>query len=174
LKEGFLMHNTHMSKFIPPQSIVKTAGTWTPSVAANLPIDVRTAAGAAFTLIIPIPLDMNSTYRAGARLKSIDVWYKILTADATDFATVELEKITLTATGSKPTAAALTGVTIDALHDTAAERKAAGEHTMTVTLNTPEWLDDDEAYALTCVVDAAAGTVFTLYGARANFELRLE
>lgn len=166
------MNNTHMSQFIPPASIQKSAGTWTPTVSTDLVGDVRTAADTAFTLVIPVPIPSNSEYRAGCKLKSIDVWFKIATADCDDFATVALKKKTLTADTAAVTGADVT-VTIDTGNDTAAERKAQGSHTMTVTLATPVYIDDGEAYELTCVVDAAAGTVFTLYGARANYELRL-
>ena len=94
------------------------------------------------------------------------------TAAADDFATVELYKISLpAASGSALTAAAVT-TAIDSAHDAAAERKAAGDHLMTVTLASPAWVDDGDVYALKLTVDAAAGTVFTLYGARALYELR--
>jgi hypothetical protein len=64
-------------------------------------------------------------------------------------------------------------VTIDAGHDSAAERKAIGDHTMTVTLSSPAFIEDDEAWYLHLNVDAAAGTVFTFYGANVNYTLRL-
>jgi hypothetical protein len=168
-----MIHNTHVNHFISPFGVGKSAGTWTPTIAANVAKDVRTAAAAAFTLLVPISLPQSSNLRNGARLKSLDVYYKILTADATDFATVELEKMALPATGSAPTGAAVT-TTLDSGHDTAAKRKAQGEHTMTVSLDVPVYMGKDEAYALQMVVDAAAGTVFTLYGVRANYDLRLD
>lgn len=166
------MNNTHMSTYIPCSAIQKTAGTWTPTVSGHLTSDVRTAAAAAFTAVIPVPLPSNSEYRAGAKLKSIDVFYKIGTADATDFATAALKKKTLPANAVAVSGADVT-VTQDALHDTAAERKAQGEHTMTITLSTPAYIDDNDAYEVVLIVDAAAGTVFTFFGARANYELRL-
>jgi hypothetical protein len=168
-----MIDNKHMSQFIPPNCIGKSAGTWTPSVASNVAKEARTAGDASFTLIIPIPLPQSANYRNGARLKSIDVFYKIATAACDDFATVELEKVTLPATGSAPTGAAVT-TTLDAGHDTAAERLAVADHTMTVTLETAEFMGNGSAYALQLVVDAAATTVFTLYGARANFDLRID
>ncbi len=164
-------HDTHMSKFISPVMIQKTAGTWTPSVSSNVELDVRTAADAAFTLLIPIPLPSNSEYRKGCKLVSIDVFYKIGTAAADDFATVALNKYSLPANDAAPSGAAVTCM-IDAAHDTAAERLAVDDHTMTVTLTTPEWIDNDAAFMLSLVIDAAATTVFTLYGARANYTAR--
>ena len=166
------VNNTQMSLFIPPANIQKTAGTWTPTLTSNVLADVRTAADASFTLFIPIPLPANAAVKAGAKLKSIDVYYKILTAAADDFATVELEKMALKATGSIPTGAAVT-TTEDSGHDAAAERKATGDHTMTVTITSPAYLDEDDHYVLELIVDAAATTVFSIYGARANYELRI-
>ena len=166
------VNNTHMSINIPPAMIQKTAGTWTPAISSNVASDARGAADASFTLIIPVPLPSNSQVKAGAKLKSIDVFYKIATAAADDFATVELSKMTLPTTGSAPSGAAV-DTTLDTGHDAAAERKATGDHTMTITVDAPAYLDDGDMYVVECTVDAAAGTVFTLYGARANYELRL-
>jgi hypothetical protein len=160
---------TTLSKFIPPSAIQKSAGTWTPTVASDVCSDVRTAGDASFTLLIPIELPAWQTYyRNGSKLISIEVFYKIATLAADDFATVALEKIALPVTGSAPTGAAVT-CTIDAGHDTAGERKATGDHTMKVTLTTSEWINNGYAYVLVLVVDAAATTDFTLYGARVNF-----
>ncbi|MCC6147773.1 MAG: hypothetical protein IT308_09420 [Anaerolineaceae bacterium] len=166
------VHDTHMSQFIPPAVIAKTAGTWTPSVASNVAKEARTAGDAAFTLIIPIPIPSNASALKGAKLKSIDVWYKIATGAADDFATVTLNQVALPGDADAPAGEEVT-VTLDAAHDSAAERKAVADHKMTVTLSTPVWLNDDDAYFLSLVVDAAANTAFTLYGARANYELRV-
>ena len=87
---------------------------------------------------------------------------------------MELEKVTLPADDTAVSGAAVSGVTIDAGHDTAAERLAVDtDHCMTITLDDPAWIDDGEFYFLKLVVDAAAGTVFTFFGARANYTLRV-
>ena len=165
-------NNTGMSQFIAAGKIEKTAGTWTPTVASNVVSDVRTATAAAFTLLIPVELPSNSAYHNGALLKSVDVFYKIATAAATDVATVELEKVTLPATGTGVTGAAVTG-SCDSGHDTAAKRKAVGDHTLTFTVTNPVWVTNGDACYLQVVVDAAATTAFTLFGARANYTLRV-
>ena len=163
-----------MSQFIPPSQFQHSAGTWTVSEANNLMKSARTTADAAFTTLIPIPVPSNSIAKKGVLLKSLDVWYAISTAAVDDFATVELEKVTLPADDSAVSGAAVSAVTIDAGHDTAAERKAVDDdHCMTITLDTPAWVDDGEFFFLKLVVDAAAGTVFTYFGARANFTLRI-
>ncbi len=162
-----------MSLFIPPAAIGKTAGTWTPTLSSNVWSEVRSAADASFSLAIPVMLPGNEDPLRGCRLKSIDVYYAIGTAAADDFAVVELEKMSLGADDTAITGAAVT-TTLDAGHDTAAERLAVDtDHVMTVTLSTPEWIDDGEVFVLTLTVDAAGGTVFTLFGARANFDLVL-
>lgn len=91
------------------------------------------------------------------------VFYKIATAAADDVATVAMDEVTLPATGVAVSGAAVT-ITQDGDHDTAAERKATGDHTMTVTITTPFWIDDGECVWVSIVVDAALTTAFSLYG----------
>jgi hypothetical protein len=166
------VHDTQMSHFIPPNMFATPVGTWTLAEASNLITLAKTAGDEAFTTLIPIRIEGNAAALKGLLLKSIDVWYKISTAAADDFATVELEKVTFT-DAAAPTGAAVT-VTLDTLHDTAGKRKAnnlVGK--MTITLTTPEWVDQNVAFYLKLVVDCAATTVFTFYGARANYTLRV-
>jgi len=168
------VHDTHMSQVIPPSMFQHSAGTWTVSESSNLMQSVRTAADASFTTLIPIPIPSNASAGKGAQLNSIDVWYAIGTGAADDFATVELELVTLPADDTAVSGAAVSGVTIDAGHDTAAERKAVDtDHCMSITLDDPAWIDDGEFYFLKLVVDAAANTIFTFFGARANYTLRI-
>ena len=166
------IHNVSMSQFLGPCISMVSAGTWTDTIVSNVWSRNRTAGAASFTMRIPIQIFSNSVAARGSYLTSIDVWYEIATAAATDFATVLLYKITLPVTGTLATAASV-AVTLDAAHDTAAERKAVDEHKMTLTLDTPAWLDDDEAYNVELIVSCAATTVFKFFGSRANFVLRL-
>jgi len=163
-----------MSQFIPPSELQHSAGTWTVSEASNLMKSARGAADASFTTLVPIRIPSNGSAKKGARLKSIDVWYAIGTGACDDFATVELEKVTLPADDTAVSGAAVSGVTLDAGHDTAAKRLAVDtDHCMTVTLDDPAWVDDGEFYFIKLVVDCAANTVFTFFGARANYDLRI-
>jgi hypothetical protein len=167
------VHDTSMSKFLFSNDILKTAGPWTPAIASSVVSENRTATAAAFTLLIPVKLPGNGSGLKGAYLKSVDLYYSIATADATDFAIVALNKETLPGgTGSAPSGSTV-AVTLDGSHDTAVKRKASGDHKLTASLNTPVWIDEDETYILSCVVDAAATTVFKLYGARASYTLRV-
>ncbi len=166
------VHDTQMARFLAPSDIQKTAGTWTPTIANNIASDVRSAAAAAFTLIIPIKLKSNGAKLKGSYLKSIDIWWKNATADLSNFAAPVLNKITLPASGSAVSGAEAT-TTLDAGHDTEAERVTQADHKMTITLSTPVWIGSGETYALTMVITAAATSVFTLYGAQVNFTLRV-
>lgn len=168
------VHDTHMSQFIPPNIFDFSAGTWAQAVASNVVSMNRSAADASFTALIPVLVPSNASALKGAKLLSIDVWYSIGTKAADDFATVELEKMTLSPDDTAPTGAAVTGVTLDTGHDTAAERLAVDtDHCMTVTIDDPVWVDDGDAYWLQLIVDCADTTVFKFFGARANFELRV-
>lgn len=164
------VHDTKFSQFITPNQIVKSAGTWTTTLASNTLADVRTAADAAFNLFVPILIPSNDVALKGARLLSIDMHYKVATGALDGFATVELEKMSITAAGVVSGAAV--AVTLDGGHDTAAKRLAAGDHFMTVALDAPVWVDKDEVFWLYLACDAAANNVFTLWGAKANFTLR--
>ena len=54
-----MIDNKHMSEFIPPAAIGKTAGTWTPAIANNLPNEARGAADGNFTLLVPITVPIE-------------------------------------------------------------------------------------------------------------------
>ena len=163
---------TDISQFVSPFDITKIAGTWTPTIASNLISDVRTAAGADTTWLIPIIIPGSEVGLQGAKFKSIDVWYKIATAAPTGF-TVVLNKVTLAADAVAVAGAAVAAITLDANHDTAAERYAVAEHKMTVTLDAETFIQEGFAYWLSCVITCHANTVLTLFGARVNYTLRL-
>jgi hypothetical protein len=167
------VHDTQMSRFIAPSLFSHSAGTWTISEASSIMKSARTATDAAWTTLIPVPLASNAAALKGCYLKSIDVYYAIGSAACDDFATVELEKMTLGVDDVAITGAAVT-TTCDAGHNTAALRYAVDDdHVMTVTLTTPVWIDDGDAFFLKLVIDAAASSVFTFFGARANYTLRV-
>jgi hypothetical protein len=163
--------NTHMSQFIPPSSIQKSAGTWTPTLASNVYSDNRTAADSAFNLFVPILIPGNSVALQGSKLNSVELFYSIGTAACDAVATVELEKCSVSSAGAV-TGAAVT-VTLNAAEDTDAERLAVANHRVIVTVTTPEWVDNDVYYALYVTFDAASTSVVKLYGAVANFTLRV-
>jgi hypothetical protein len=161
--------NLHKSQFIPV-SAFQTAGTCvlTHSVASNLVKSARAANDTAFSVFIPIPLPSDDVKLKGCRLKSIDVWYTVANADLTTFTAPVLQKLALPADTVAPTGAAVptTYTPANATCLTQAEKK------LTVTITTPEWIDDDAAYVLDLEIDPAAASVVTFYGARANYDMR--
>jgi hypothetical protein len=166
------VNDTNMKQFISPFGFGFSAGTWTPTISSELVSNVRSQADASVTILIPIPVPSNSKAFKGAKLASVDIWYAIATAAADDFATAEIVKQALGVddtvnTGSAP------AVTLDTGHDTAAERLAVDtDHRMTITLDTPVWIDDNDAFFVHLVVDCAATTDLILYGAQANYTFR--
>jgi len=173
------VHDTAMSQFIPPNQIGASAGTWTLAVASNVWSNNRTAADASFTLYIPIVIPTNSVALKGTKILSVELMYSIATAAADDvaLATAILYKDTFQATaasgsGTLNTAAAFVS-TKDTGHDTAAELLAVDEHRVVWTVTTAEWGDNDVGYHLEVVVDAAAATVFKVFGAIINYTLRV-
>jgi len=171
------VHDTAMSQFVPPNKIGYSAGTWALAVASNVWSLDRTAADAAFTVYVPIPIPSNSVALKGAYLVSIELMYSVATTLCDDFATVEVHKDTLQAAAASGSGALNTAVAVttteDAGHDAAGERGAVDEHRMKVTLTTPEWIDNDAAFHLEVTVDAAVGTVFKVFGAICNYTLRV-
>jgi hypothetical protein len=163
---------TDISQFVSPFDIRKIGGTWTNTIASNVISDVRTAAGADTTLLIPIIIPGSEVGSQAAKFKSIDVWYKIATNAATAF-TVVLNRVALNADTVAVAGAAVAAITLDTNHDTAAERYAVAEHKMTVTLDAETFIQEGYAYWLSCVITCHANTVLTLFGARINYTLRL-
>jgi hypothetical protein len=168
---GGYVHDTHMSQFVPFSLFSHSAGTWTATVASNVWYARRTAADAASTTRIPVLLPSNSSGNKGAYLTSVDVFYRVATA-ALDALQADLYKTTLPANGALQTVAAVT-TTYDSGHDSAAERVTVDEHTLTLALTTPVWVDNDEELFVEVVADNAATSLLDFFGARANFTLRL-
>ncbi len=162
-------HDTHYSQFIPPAAFgISGTCVLTHSVASNVVKAARAANDASFGLYIPIPVPSNSSALKGCRLKSIDVWLLNGTADLTSFAAPVLEKFVLAADTVAPTGAAVTTTYTPANADCLTQTQKK----ITVTVTTPEWLDAGYGYTLFLDIDPAATSVVTLFGARANYDLR--
>ena len=163
-------NDTHMAQVIPVSSW-QTAGTcvWTHSVASNLVKSARTANDTAFSLFIPIVLPGNDSGLKCTRLKSIDVYYNVGTADLTAFTAPLLTKMTLNAHTVAPTGAAVTTTYLPANATllTQAEKK------LIVTITTPEWIDDESYYILDLEIDPAATSTMSFYACRANYDFRI-
>jgi hypothetical protein len=169
-KMGYV-NDTQMSVFTTPQEATPTVGTWAMAVASNVWTLNKTAADNTSVVKIPLKLPANAAALKGARIKSVDMWFSIATA-ACDAVSAVLYKSTFPAQAGSLSAAAVT-TTYDADHDMAAERYAVAQHKMTLTVTTPEWVDEDAEYFVELTVDAAATSVVKLQGARANYDLRV-
>lgn len=120
---------------------------------------------------IPITVPSNSIGLQGAKLASIEIDFEILVA-ACDAVSAIVNKVTRGADGAVAVVAAQT-FTYDAGHDTAAERYDVDQHKMTLTLDTPIWLDNDEYVLVELSLDQAATTQVDVIAAVANYTLRM-
>ncbi len=165
------VHDTHMSQYIPPTTMMGITGTFTLAAGAvSGTIAYHRAAGAQTSVIyIPVGLPSNSSATKGAYLKSIEVDYECLLAVATSV-TFGLSKVTR---GANTAVAVVSAVTVT--QDLAAAVAAATEdqHKCTVTLTTPEWIDNDVYYILTMTIVAGGTVTNDVLGAVANYTLRL-
>jgi len=168
------VHDTQMSMMIHPNEIMASAGTWTEKETATADVWCleRTAANATANVRIPIKLPQNAAALKGSYLKSVDVWFEI-SAEAFDALAAKIYKTVFQADGAALVASTDVAFTYDAGHDAAAERVDIDQHLMTLTLDTPIWLDDGDMMFVELALDGGAAGVFQLLGARANFTLRL-
>jgi hypothetical protein len=165
------VHDTNMAAFVSPAEMTGTVGTWTMTQASHLWTLNKTAGDNTSIVKIPLKLPSNSKALKGAYLKSVDVWWINATADL-DALSAEIYLVTLPAQAGT-LAASAQSLTYDAGHDAAAERITQAVHKMTLTLDTPVWLDDDNEAYVELTVDAATTSAVKLYGARANYTLRV-
>ncbi len=165
-------HLTDIAQFISPSMIGKSAGTWTPSFSGNLAGEAKSAAADSFVLHVPLALFGSNIGLQGARVKSIKYWYSIAVADLTNFNTVSVVKSTLKANGAACTGTAV-AVTVGADNDSSVKRITQASHTLEVTLNTPQFIKDNEALFLILGATAAASSAYSHFGACVYFDLRI-
>ncbi len=168
-----MIHNTHVSQFIPPTLFHCVTGTWT-EVAGQVTDTICkhvAATDEVATVNIPITIPSNSIGLQGAKLASIEIDYEILVA-ACDAVTAVVNKVTRGADGAVAVVAAQ-DFTYDTGHDAAAERYDVDQHKMTLTLDTPLWIDNDVYVLVELTFDKAATTTVDLLAAVANFTLRI-
>ena len=170
---GYL-HDTAMSQAIHPNECMFSAGTWThvETGVADIWGMQRAAANATFNVRVPIKLPSNSVALKGAKLVSIDIFWDVAT-EAMDALAATIYQTIFPATGADFAAATSHAFSYDSGHDGAAERNTADEHTMTLTLTTPVWIDNDDMWFVELGVDGGANGVFTFLGARINYTLRM-
>ncbi len=164
------VHDTHMQKFIPPTMFHAVTGTWA-NAAGNVAHTIvlqKTAGAETATVTIPLAVPSNSSDEKGSKIASVEIDYEILAAVATSI-TATVWKI---ARGADGAVAVATQVT--ATQDLTAATDAADvdQHCLTVSITTPEYIDDDDYWFVELACVCAAGTVLEFLGAQVNFTLR--
>ena len=169
---GYL-HDVSLSRSVSPFECVYLAtGTWTPTIASNLTSNIRTAGLGWFKIAFPILVMSHSVPLKGVRLQSVDTYYQISVEAMTLVGGLEISKITLGVDGTA-CAGASVAVTQDAAHDSNTERKAIGDHTMTTTITTPVWVDNDEHFWAIVGITPNTNGIVKFLGARINYTLRI-
>jgi hypothetical protein len=164
--------NKSLQMFIPSsQFICDLASTWSYSGAGDTPGLYHEATGT-LPIYIPVVLPQGEAFNKGAKVKSIDVYYKVDTAALTSMAAPVTHVVTLPANGSDLSAAAVDN-TLDTGHDAAAERITVASHTLTITLDTPIRLGDDQYLLVELSFVGSASSELFVLGAKVNYELRL-
>jgi hypothetical protein len=168
------VNDTHQHLWIPPTLANAVTGTWSNAAGqvAHTIGKKKAASDETATVTIPIVVPSNDSPSKGSKLVSIDVYFEILTA-ACDAVDALVHRVTLPADGAAIGTVEELAFSYDTGHDTAAERYDVDQHTMTLTLTAPVWVEDDQVIPVELTVNAAATTVFDFIGARANFTTRL-
>lgn len=168
-----MVHDTHVSQYIPPTLFHCPTGTWTLIAGQVAGTIVKHVAAADQTGVVNIPIliPSNSVAEKGAYLKSIEIDFEILIA-ACDAVDAVINKVTRGADTAVAVVAAQ-AFSYDAGHDTAGERLALDQHKMTLTLTTPIWIDNDVYVLVQLTLNQALTTQIDLLGAVANFKLRV-
>ena len=168
---GGYVHDTAMSKFVPPTVMMGITGTFTFAAGAVAGTIALHRAAAAQTSVVYIPIDIpaNSVALKGSLLKSIEIDYENLLATATSV-TFALTKITRGA----DTAVAVVS-TVTTTQDLVAATTAAKQDQCkcTVTVTTPEWVSNSTNYVLTMTIVAAGTITNDVLGATVNYTARL-
>ena len=158
---------TDCAVFIPPgmcQGIAPT-DTFVHECSSNLPsLHSPQTTAEAVVVYIPIPHFLGRTTSSrGMKITSIEVYYDLDVAGTA--ATLKLYKTTLQADGTIPSVAE---VTTTCSH-TAAQLYAADEQKAVLTVTTPAFIADNEAYHVELSITKAATTDLKFFGALVNF-----
>ena len=123
-------------------------------------------------IFIPINLLCSPNMNQGAKIKKIDIYYKIAIATLTGMSEPKINKNKLPEHGLDITNENL-NVTFDENNNDASKRRAIGSHKLTMTLDTPYYVKDDEKIEINFNFTGGATTETFIYGAQVEFELRL-
>lgn len=106
----------------------------------------------------------------GVKITDFQLDFEILTA-AADAMSAVINKVKRGADGAVAVVSNPT-FTYDTGHDDAAERIDVDQHRMTLTLDTPAWVEDDEYYIIDLTINKAATTTFEFIGGVVHGTLR--
>ena len=168
-----MVHDTHMSQYIPPTLMHFVTGTWSMAAGVVAGTIVKKVDNANQTGVVNIPIIIpsNSSALKGSELVSVEIDYEVTTAAMTAVTAV-VNKVTSGVDGAIAVVAAQT-FTYDTGHDTAGERLDVDQHKMTLTITTPFWIDNGEYVLVELSVDQAGdGGIFEILGAIANYTFR--
>ncbi len=108
---------------------------------------------------------MNDGPDKGCCLVSVDVYWEVLTA-AADAVDALIHRVTLPVNGAAIGTVESLAFSYDTGHDTGPERLTLDQHSMTLTLTAPVWIEDDQVIQVQVIIDAAATSAITVFGAR--------
>ena len=175
---GGYVHDTGFTAWITPLQMFGDTAAWTfgAGQVSNSLVYKADATDEVANLFIPITVWSNSAVDAGGNpvkgslLKSIEIDFEVLIA-ALDVLTPVIYKMKRGADGAD-VVVSTPAFSYDSGHDTAAERIDVDEHKMTLTLDTPAYVENDEYYWLKLPFDKAATSTVEVLGAFANFTFR--
>jgi len=168
------VHDTHMQKFVPPTAFHFVTGTWTHAAGNVAHTIVLQKAANAETSTVTIPLIVPGNENGGGNdgkgsmINSVDIDYEILTSAATSI-TATVWKI---AAGADGAVAVATQVTATQNLTAATDAADVDQHRLTVSITTPEYIDDDDYWFVELACICAAGTVLEFLGAQVNYTFR--
>jgi len=165
------VHDTHVSQYIPPTAFHCVTGTYTNAagVIAGTIAKHRAAAASTGVVTIPIMVPSNESALKGAKLTTIEIDYELLLAAATSVTAV----LNKAARGIEGAIAVVTTPAITQDLVAAVGAATQDQHKLTVTLTTPEWVDNDVYYLLQLSFVCGAVVTVDLLAAVANFTLRV-
>jgi len=142
-------------------------GTWTLGNASDYFQISRAAADSIDDIYFPIAVPGRTTASKGMKLTSVDIYYALSGGDA-DSVEVVLKEWTYPATGDGISASTVS-TSYDADHDTEAKRYASGNHTLTLTVDSPAFLGSDRGQYINVTIDSSGTSVFYIYGIVCNY-----
>lgn len=172
------VHDTGFCQFVPPHMMSGTVAAWALAAGAvtNSVVFGCDATDEVAVLTIPVLAPSNSGVDSagnaakGALLKSIEIDFEILTA-ALDAMSATIYKMKRGVDGSVVVVSTPT-FTYDSGHDSAAERIDVDQHKMTLTLDTPAYIENDEYYYVKISFDKAGTSTVEVLGAFVNYTFK--